>query len=106
MTTRTIPDCAGIDFSQVPILHGSHGSHFGGECCVVEWANRAAVCVPELRDRYGDPGYFADDHPSISRVVRLFCIGLNDGIKDDERRTQLLRPYITYTPAHSPEDAS
>jgi hypothetical protein len=36
-----------------------------------------------------------DDHKSISRVIRSFSIGLNDGIKDDELRTRLLRPYIT-----------
>ncbi|HKW09723.1 MAG TPA: hypothetical protein VJO33_05040, partial [Gemmatimonadaceae bacterium] len=94
-TARAIGDCAGIDFTQVDISHGSHGPTFFGECCVVEWANRAAVCVPELREKFGDPGRFGDDHPSISRVIRSFCISFNDGLPDDESRNRLLRPYIT-----------
>ena len=71
------------------------GGGFNGECCLVELSNRAAACVPYYRKKYGAPDTFADDHPSISRVVRSFCISFNDGIQNDETRTRLLRPYAT-----------
>jgi hypothetical protein len=96
MAKRELDPCGeSFDIEQVVIKHGAHGGEFRGECCIIEWSNRAAVCLPSLRERYGDPGYFGDDHPSISRVIRGFCISFNDGLPDDETRTRLLRPYIT-----------
>jgi hypothetical protein len=60
---------------------------------LVEAANRLTVCKVELREKYGAAETFTDDHPSISRVIRSFSIAFNDGIKDDQRRTDLLKPY-------------
>lgn len=95
MTThREVDPCAGIDFDSVVLKNGAHGDTFTGECCVIEWSNRAAACVPELRERYG-VAQFSDDHPSISRTIRSFAISFNDALPDDETRTRLLRPYIT-----------
>jgi hypothetical protein len=57
MTTalKEIDPCAEIDFSTITLFHGSHGPTFTGQCCLVEAANRAAACVPELRAKYKAP---------------------------------------------------
>jgi hypothetical protein len=86
-------DCDGFNFDALLLKHGAHGSAFAGECCLVEAANRLTVCKVELREKYGAAETFTDDHPSISRVIRSFSIAFNDGIKDDQRRTDLLKPY-------------
>jgi hypothetical protein len=71
-------DCADFDPKTVHLSNGAHGTVFTGEVCLVEASNRAK---------------FTDDHPSISRVVRAFAIGLNDAWNDEDR--QRLRPYVT-----------
>ena len=89
----TTADCgkSEAELLALPLSSGSHGSHFGGECCLVEKANRIATCVPAFRERYGAADRFADDHPSVSRVVRAMAIGLNDlPWESDEARTAAL----------------
>ena|SRR5207244_4211391 len=91
MTTELL-DCgkSESELLALPLIHGSHGDHFDGECCLVEKANRIASCVPAFRERYG-AAQFADDHPSISRVCRSMAIGLNDmRWESDEARTEAL----------------
>jgi hypothetical protein len=93
MTTPTTDPCSEFNFDAMLLKHGAHGPSFTGEACLVECSNRLTVCVPELREKFGAAKSFGDDHPSISRVIRSFAIGLNDGIKDDQKRTDLLKPY-------------
>ncbi len=77
----------------LPLKSGNHPGDFHGECCLVEKANRIATCVPAFRERYGKAA-FADDHPSISRVVRSMATGLNDmRWESDEKRTEALDPF-------------
>src|SRR5690606_15179953 len=65
-----------------------------GEQCAVELANLIAAgkvaCPPERR-RDVEPAPFSDDHPSISRVIRAYVLGLNDAWDDEPR--QRLKPY-------------
>jgi hypothetical protein len=79
MTAPTVADCgkSEAELLALPLAHGSHGNHFDGECCLVEKSNRIATCIPAFCERYG-AAPFADDHPSVSRVVRAMAIGLND----------------------------
>jgi hypothetical protein len=82
------------DIDVLLLKSGSHPGDFHGECCLVEYSNRLTVCKVDLREKYGAAEKFDDDHPSISRVVRAFAIGFNDGLgNDDARRTLLLKPY-------------
>jgi hypothetical protein len=86
-------DCADFDPKTVHLSNGAHGTVFTGEVCLVEASNRATVCCPTIGKKYGKAKKFTDDHPSISRVVRAFAIGLNDAWNDEDR--QRLRPYVT-----------
>src|SRR5689334_12746839 len=87
-------DCEnGFDPMTFHLASGSHGNAYHGECCAVELANRATVLCPTLREKFGAAQQFSDDHPSISRVIRSYVIGLNDAWDDDTR--QRLRPYVT-----------
>jgi hypothetical protein len=76
--TTAIKPCGEIDLAAIRISHGAHGGTFQGACCVIEYSNLLATCNVELRERFGKPDKFADDHPSISRVIRRLCIALND----------------------------
>lgn len=80
---------------QISLSHGAHGRIFRGECCLVECANRIAareIVAPDFTPRCDlSAADFADDHPSISRVIRAFAIGLNDAWNDTDR--QRLKPY-------------
>jgi hypothetical protein len=94
MTTDTLDtlDCGKTESEllALPLCSGSHGHQFDGEVCLVEKSNRIATCIPAFRERFGT-AKFADDHPSISRVVRSMAIGLNDMQWDsDEARTAAL----------------
>jgi hypothetical protein len=91
----TTKGCDEFNLDAILLKSGGHGDEFSGECCMVEAANRAALCIPELRTKFGAPEDFEADHPSISPVIRGFCINWNDSIRDDETRTRLLKPYVT-----------
>jgi hypothetical protein len=45
MTATTQQDPCGDSFNidDVVIKHGAHGPSFRGECCIIEWSNRAAA---------------------------------------------------------------
>jgi hypothetical protein len=88
----TANPCTDFNLDALMLKDGAHGCEFGGEACILEYANVLAACRPELREKFGAVD-FTDDHPSVSRVIRSFCISFNDGIKDDQRRTDLLKPY-------------
>jgi hypothetical protein len=103
MTTNVIAfdPCLHFDPATVVLSCGSHRGDFVGDCCLVEAANQATVCCPALAEQFGKAEQFDDDHPSISRVVRSFAIGLNDAWTadswmakhpDDWKR---LLPYVT-----------
>jgi hypothetical protein len=95
-TVRTDEDCGGFDLSAILLKSGGHSANgYHGECCMVEASNRAAACIPALRDKYGAPAKFEADHPSICPVISSFCISYNDGLRSDEERTRLLKPYVT-----------
>jgi hypothetical protein len=85
-----------MDLATLRLLNGSHGDEDCGQYCLVEASNRIAAGViavpPALLPACPlAPAPFADDHPSISRVVRMFAIGLNDAWDDEQR--QKLVPY-------------
>ena len=64
----------------------AHGAHLPGEImCAMEWAAHLA----------GEP--HSDEPTCVSPVIRKFMISWNDGITDDARRTELLRPLIPLT---------
>ena len=65
------------------IAHGSHAP--GAIMCAMEWAAKLA----------GEP--HSDSPSCVSPVIRGFMISWNDGIIDDARRTELLRPMIQLT---------
>jgi hypothetical protein len=72
MTPDTIDSpCGDSDVLALPLSAGAHGREFHGEFCLVEKSNRLAFCIPAFRERFGAPERFNDDHPSISRVVRV-----------------------------------
>jgi hypothetical protein len=93
MSTETIDPCTDFDPKTVHLAHGSHGSTFQGETCLVEASCLATMCCTTLAEKYGKAKTFGDDHPSISRVIRSYAIGLNDAWDDETR--QRLRPYVT-----------
>ncbi|HST61197.1 MAG TPA: hypothetical protein VLK84_21015 [Longimicrobium sp.] len=71
---------------------GAHGDVFTGDACIVEAANRIAageVLADAVLPCRPAPVPFAANHPSISRVVRAFAIGLNDAWDDDSRQRLL-----------------
>jgi hypothetical protein len=73
---------------------GAHGTAFGGGACIVEAANRIAAgdVFADAPPPCPTPAVpFADDHPTLSPVVRAFAIGLNDAWGEDDR--QRLLPY-------------
>lgn len=87
---------ARIDLATFRLAPGSHGSQFTGEACLVELSNLIAakqVDVPaeQMPACPLKRVAFADDHPSISRVIRAFAIGLNDAWQPEDR--QRLLPY-------------
>jgi hypothetical protein len=84
--------CIDFDLENITLLRGGHGERFTGAVCMVECANVAAACIPELREKYGK-AKFMDDHPSISPVVRSFSISWNDGLNDEDRN-RLLKPRV------------
>ena len=95
MTTELLDiDCGGFNLSALSLKDGAHGGEFCGEACMVEMANRAAACIPALREKYGAHD-FTDNHPSISPVIRSFCVAFNDGLRSDEERDRLLKPFVT-----------
>ncbi len=93
MTATIDNDCIDFDPKNVRLLSGSHGPTYQGECCLVEASCQATIACTTLGEKYGKAKKFADDHPSISRVIRAFAIGLNDAW-DDETRQRLV-PYVT-----------
>lgn len=88
---QTRPDCESFDIDTITLSQGTYFKESGGYCAV-EWANKAASCIPELREKYGAEG-LTDDHTSISRVIRSFVIRWNDSLPDEDR-TRLLKPFV------------
>lgn len=86
-----------LEFEALVLAQGAHGKWFTGEACLVECSNLIAagrVHVPDWSPRCPLAAVeFADDHPSISRVIRQFAIGLNDAWSNADR--QRLKPYAT-----------
>jgi hypothetical protein len=84
-----------IPLDTITLAKGAHGEAYDGKCCIVECSNLIAarrIAVPDWAPRCPiAPAAFADDHPSISRVIRAFAIGLNDAWDDTAR--QRLRAY-------------
>ncbi|HEX2779564.1 MAG TPA: hypothetical protein VHM30_08705 [Gemmatimonadaceae bacterium] len=86
-----------LDLSTFRLSSGAHGRTFCGEACLVELSNLIAAKKVRVPTELAPPTCklvatpFKDDHPSISRVVRAFAIGLNDAWNDEDR--QKLLPY-------------
>jgi hypothetical protein len=87
-----------LNLDAIKLSSGGHGGggKWCGEQCAVELSNliaaRKVLCPPELAPACPlEPAPFGDDHPSISRVIRAYVIGLNDAWDDEQR--QKLVPY-------------
>ncbi|HEX6925448.1 MAG TPA: hypothetical protein VF167_08455 [Longimicrobiaceae bacterium] len=86
-----------IHLDDLMLASGAHGTEFCGQACAVEVSNLIAAGVVQVPpgllrcERPLEAAPFADDHPSISRVIRSYVIGLNDAWNDADR--QRLRPY-------------
>jgi hypothetical protein len=98
-----------LTLDELSLSHGSHGVEFCGEACAVELSNLIAAKRVKLPKGLApscplEPAPFGDDHPSISRVIRAYVIGLNDAWDDETR--QRLRPYAVkiLCTATTPED--
>ena len=80
MTTTILPDRLKL-VDTLPLLSGSHPSFDNGACAMEMVAFLA-----------GEP--HSDSPTCACPVVAAFVRRLNDGIKGDERRTELLRPVL------------
>lgn len=86
-----------IHLDDLMLASGAHGAEFCGQACAVEVSNLIAAGVVQVPpgllrcERPLEAAPFSDDHPSISRVIRSYVIGLNDAWDDEQR--QELRPY-------------
>ena len=86
-----------IHLDDLMLARGDHGYEFCGQACAVEVSNLIAAGVVQVPpgllrcERPLERVEFSDDHPSISRVIRSYVIGLNDAWNDADR--QRLRPY-------------
>lgn len=84
------------DWDKIWLSKGSHGKEWHGSQNAIELSNLIAagkvVPPPGLLQREVDPPFYFDDyHSSISSIIRVFVLVLNDFLDDEPR--QLLKPY-------------